>query len=122
MPSPEAVLRRWLDEVWGEGDLDVVDELVSDPYTRHDRRGTRVVTPAAYRAELVHHLRAIRSAETTVDDLVVHDSTVWARVTSRGVNLDRESPVAITWLQVHRVVDGRLAESWVLYEPDLDWG
>lgn len=120
--TPEAVLRRWLDEVWSRGDLDVVDELVAPRYVRHDRRGTRVFTPAGYKAELTHHLRAIESAETTIDDLVATGERVWARVTSRGVNLDRESPVTITWLQVHHVEDGRLTESWVLYETDLDWG
>ncbi len=119
--SPEAVLRRWWEEVWGKGDLDAVDELVAEHYVRHDRGGSRVVTPAVYKAELAHHLRAIQSADTTVDDIAVVGDRVWARMTSRGVNLDRETPVAITWLQVHRVVDGRLAESWVLYEPGLDW-
>jgi hypothetical protein len=32
----KAIVRRWSEELWSQGDLAVVDELVSPDYVRHD--------------------------------------------------------------------------------------
>jgi hypothetical protein len=117
----EAVLHRWWDEVWGRGDLDVIDEVLANPYVRHDHSGTRLFTPARYKQEMVQYLRVIQRAQTTVDDMAIVEDKAWARLTSRGVSVDVGEMVTITWLQVHRVQEGRLAESWILYRPNLDW-
>lgn len=117
----EVLVRRWWQDVWGKGDLDAVDQLMAERYVRHDPNGTRAFTPAAYKAEMVQYLRAIHGATTTIDDVATSGDRVWARLTSRGVNLEAEQAVTVTWLAVYRFEAGRLAESWVLHRPGLEW-
>ena len=59
-------------------------------------------------------------------DIVVHDRVadgdrVWSRVTMRGRNIDTGQLRTVEWLQIHRVVDGRIVELWGLYAGDVTW-
>lgn len=114
------VVRRYWEGVWGGGELDLVDELFADPYVRHNRNGTEVLTRARIKQDLVQYWRSLRNAEVTVDDLVAAGDRVWSRVTVRGVGEDSDRHV-VTFLQQARIVDGRYAESWSLAAPDVDW-
>lgn len=112
-----AVLRRWIDDVWHRGRLDLVDSLVATTYTRHEDDSTYTVT----REQYADQIRALRSRfpELRYD---VHDSAAigdrfWIRYTFRG-GPDSTGP----WptrpgLQVYRLEDGRLAETWMLLRP-----
>ena len=119
--DPRQVVQKWWDHVWGEGRLDLVDELLAPRFVRHDRRGTHVFTPQQYKKELAQFLRAIKGAQISVDDQVVDGQKVWSRLTGRGVNLEAQTPVSVTWIQIHRIEDGRIAEIWVMHQPELDW-
>jgi len=116
-----ALIQRWFDEVWGEGRLELIDELVADPYVRHTREGTVTRTRAEVKEDFVQYLRALRHAVTSIDDQTVDGDRVWSRLTSRGVSPETGEPVTVTWLQVNRVTGGRIAETWVLFARDVDW-
>jgi hypothetical protein len=116
-----ALVGRWFDEVWGQGRLELIDELVAEPYVRHSQQGTVVRTRQEVKEDFVQYLRVIRHAVTTVDDQTVDDDRVWSRLTSKGVSAETGDPVTITWLQINRIADGRLAETWVLTARDVDW-
>ena len=45
-------MRLWDHEVWGNGRLELVPDLVTPEYVRHDENGTRVVTPESYAQEI----------------------------------------------------------------------
>ncbi len=115
------LVRRWYDEVWGEGRLELIDELVAEPFVRHSQQGTVTRTLAEVREDFVQYQRVIRHAVTTIDDQTVDGDRVWSRLTMRGVNPETGEQTTITWLQVHRVEGGRLAETWVLFARDVDW-
>jgi ketosteroid isomerase-like protein len=123
MPTsdPQAVIARWWSEVWGQGRLDLIDELVAEPYVTHSSDGTTVRTPTQLKADMVQYQRILYRPSTTVDDQVVAGDTVWSRLTSRGANVETQQPITISWLTVTRVVDGRIAESWTLHTPGVDW-
>ena len=42
-------------------------------------------------------------------------------VTMRGANLETGERRIIEWLQIHRVVDGQIAEVWSLHTTDVEW-
>ena len=116
-----ALVRRWWHDIWGDGNLDAVDELCTDPYIRHTSLGTEHISRAEYKKRLGQTMHVLRGAQTTIDDEVVVDDKVWTRATSRGVNLTTEDRQVMTWIVVHRIEGGRIAETWAATLPGVDW-
>ena len=113
--------RRWWEQVWGAGDIGLIDQLVTDPYLRHNSAGSRKVSRAELKKDMVQYQRVLHRATTTIDDHVVAGDRIWVRATSRGVNRETGDTALVTWLVVHRVVDGRLAESWSATLSGVAW-
>lgn len=118
----ETVVRRYWEQLWGGSDVGLVAEVFSEPYVRHNREGTSRLTHADLRDVLTRYWSAIGgSPRVTIDDLAVSGDRVWSRVTVRGNDAGTGEPMVITFLQQVRVADGRVAESWSLTAPDVDW-
>jgi hypothetical protein len=119
--DPTKVVERWWN-VWRDGDIDTIDDIVAEPFTRHSSRGTVVRTRRAQvREDMVQFRETLELAEVRIDAMSTAGDQVWCRVTTRGVNLTTEEPSTMSWLQQCRVVDGRIEEMWWLYVLDLDW-
>lgn len=114
------LVRRWYD-IWRQDDLSVVDELCTDPYIRHTGMGTERLSLAEYKKKLAQTTRVLKGAVTTIDDFVVHGDKVWSRATSRGVNLDTVDTSVMSWIVVHRIEDGKLAEVWAATVAGVEW-
>lgn len=115
------MLRRWWDEVWGEQRLDLVSELVGEPYVRHSAAGTVTRDHAGLREDLTQYWRVLHRPRVSFDDMAVAGDKIWSRVTMEGVNIETGDVRTVSWLQVHRFVDDRIVESWMLYANDVDW-
>jgi ketosteroid isomerase-like protein len=115
-----ALVRRWWD-VWRDGDLAIVEELCTDPFTRHTGMGTERLGLEEYKRKLVQTQRILRGAVTTIDDEVVVGDRVWSRATSRGVNIEHLDRSVMTWMVIHRIEDGRIAEVWAATLPGVEW-
>jgi len=119
--TPVEVVEEWHERAWGEGDHAAVDDLVGERYVRHGPSGTVVRTREQLKDDLRQYQRSLHKPTITVDDRVVDGDRVWSRVTMKGANLDTGECRTVSWLQIHRVVDGRLVEVWTLYANDVDW-
>lgn len=115
------LLRAWWERVWREGDLDALDELLTEPYTRHTSAGSETIGRDAYKQKLATSQRLLYRPDTTIDDEVVVGDRIWSRATSTGLNLDTGEVAVITWMTVHRVEDGRLAEAWIATLVGVQW-
>jgi hypothetical protein len=116
-----AIVGRYWDGLWARRDLAVIDELIAEPYVRHSSAGTRTLTRAELKREVREAWRLLHDPATTIDDQVVHGDRVWTRATTQGVNLDTGERSVLTWLVVHRIAEGMLAESWSATLPGVDW-
>ena len=116
-----AIVGRYWDGLWARRDLAVIDELIAEPYVRHSSAGTRTLTRAELKREVREAWHLLHDAATTIDDQVVQGDRVWTRATTQGVNLDTGERSVLTWLVVHRIADGMLAESWSATLPGVDW-
>ena len=116
-----ALVQRWWDGIWGEGDLSILEELVAEPYVRHTGMGTERLSHAEYKKKLVQTRRVMRGAVTTIDDQVVSGDKVWSRATSRGINLEGDDATVMTWMVIHRIADGKIAETWAITTYGVDW-
>ncbi len=112
---------RWWDEVWRDGQLDVVDEIFTDPFVRHSGIGTQVVSRRDYKSMLSEFQRTLCRPQTTIDDQVVSGDRIWTRATSRGLNRETGDQTVLTWMLVQRITDDRIAEHWALTIRGVDW-
>jgi hypothetical protein len=115
-----ALVARWWD-VWYDGHIEVLDEIVADPFVRHGHQGTVVRTRAQAKDDMLQYRESVEFAEVRLDAQTVSENEVWSRITTIGVNRKTEEPSTISWLQVCRIEDDRIAEMWMLYALGVDW-
>jgi len=116
----KALVRRFYEEVWGKGNLDVVDEVFADDYVRHDFRATDALPgPAGQKKIAADFQTAFPDLEFTLDLLVAEGDFVVGRWTASGTNLGpwgsleaTGRPVTFSAANIFRFQDGRVAELW----------
>jgi len=111
-------MKRWSDEVWGEGRLELVSELVAPQYVRHDANGTRVVTPESYAQEIAA-FRAIGMV-FEMNAASIDGDLLWTRWSAHAQPTGGEE-IMLRGLQVYRFADGKLAETWLLTADGEFW-
>ncbi len=116
----KALVRRFYDEVWALGNLDVADEVFADEYERHDFRGgdpgpgpdgqKRIA--AAFRA-------AFPDLTWEVDFLLAEGDFVAGRWTASGTHRGAWAgvepsgrPMRFSGINVFRFADGKVVEIW----------
>jgi len=128
MSLPALELARKLElEVWGEGRLEVLEQIAKPTYTVHDvGLGRTIAGREAVRDEM-REFRAIFALEQVrIDDAVVGDNAVVIRWTMHGTHALEFEGIPPTGLRVEargvdllHIEDGLLAETWVVCN-DLD--
>jgi predicted SnoaL-like aldol condensation-catalyzing enzyme len=118
-------VRRFIESVLNEGDLDAADELVDEGFLSHGWRGE----DAGRRA--VKDFAAWQRRESpdwliTIHDTVAEGDKVVVRATGRGTRQAADEivsqglvgqPVEIDWIAVYRLIGGRIAERWTVTSP-----
>ncbi|MBD3884303.1 ester cyclase [Phormidium tenue FACHB-886] len=116
----KALYQRYIQQVFNQGQLDVLDEILSPSYVYHEAPpGT---PPGAEGIKQVVSIfrTAFPDLEITIDDQVAEDDKVCSRATTRGTHQGEifgipatGKAVTMTGLTLVRIVDGRIVESWV---------
>lgn len=116
----QAVVQRYFDEVWNQGKLEVLNELLAHDYVNHSSSipdsppGPEGVKPivAAMR-------RAFPDLRYRIDQLVVSPDAVAARVTVSGTHRGDFFGIAptgkhfeVTQTNIERFRDGKIVEHW----------
>jgi predicted ester cyclase len=115
--SNEAVYRRLIEEGFNQGNLAVVDELVSQGAHEH-QRGARDGVEGT--KDTIKYLRsAFPDFKITIDEVVVSGDKVWARQRGGGTNLGSfagHPPTGIKAftdvIDLVRIEDGKIVEHW----------
>ena len=117
------LVRRLYEEVFNEGNLAVVDEIVGANFLDHnpeygfppDREGLRQITAAFDTFFPDNHI--------TAEDWIVEGDKVVTRVTFRGTHegefagiLPTGRQVVISGFDIHRVEGGKIVERWGLFD------
>jgi predicted SnoaL-like aldol condensation-catalyzing enzyme len=119
-PTPEAVVHRYLAEMYNERRLDLAPELIADPEIRHAPGETRVVGLAENieRLEKMFELCPVLRFEPelviTQDDLV---SVAWNGWSTQTDGRSYEFAA----VEIFRVVDGKITEIWNSKEAKGRW-
>lgn len=116
----KTIYRRFIQEVFNEGRLDVLGTLVSPTYVLHDAPPGSPRGPEAIAAVVTMFRTAFPDLAIELDELVAEGDIVCARATTRGTHRGpimglaaTGRAVAMTGLTMVRIVEGRLLESWV---------
>ena len=115
-----AVIRRWCDEGWTKGNVEVADELIHPNFKVHGAGG-QVVEPGI--EGLKGLIRAWRTgfpdAVQRVDDIFAVGDKVCVRLTWIGTHTGEfmgvppsGKQVSVGTIGIDRVVDGKVVEGW----------
>ncbi len=121
--DPKLVVRRLFEEPWN-GDLDVIDELVSPAFVGHDSAEPEPIQgPAGVRARFEKYLIAFPGGAITVDEQIADGETVATRWTGRGTHTGEIATIAptgrdvtVSGLTISRVEDGLVVEEWTAWD------
>jgi predicted ester cyclase len=118
--------RRVLLEIWSEGRLDVVDELYAPDYVDHVTRGPEPGTvsgPDGLKDAVRMFRDAFPDLTYTIDQEMAEGDCVMTRFSATGTHRGEflgAAPtgrsVTYTGVDINRIVDGRIVESWVHYD------
>ena len=120
----KAIVRRWLEACYNEGELSVVDEVIASDYVNHSAPHGQ--TPGLEGEK--QYLRMIRSAfpdiHLAIEDQIAEEDKVVTRLTAtgtyRGGVADIPSTakigtkVTVPEILIHRVSAGMVVEGWIV--------
>lgn len=114
------LIRRVFDEVWNRSDLSLVDEVYASDYVAHVAGAPRdIVGPEQFKQFVALHGVLTSDLSFRIEDQITEDDRVatrWLATTTPAsglVNIPGEGQeVQVTGISVHRMADGKIAESW----------
>lgn len=115
------LVRRLHEEVWNEGNMDVVDELLAEDYVEHNPTVPEEIRgPDAYKRNVTAFREAFSGFEIVTEDVIAEGDIVVFRHTGRGTH-DGEfmgieptgNSFEISGTVTLRIEDGQVAEAWV---------
>lgn len=119
----KALVRRFYQDAYTQGRLDLIDELFAADYVGHSPAGPEMHGPAAARHVVSSFRAAFPDLRFTLDDLIAEGDRVVVRSTLRGTHQGAFFGVAPTGksvtlpgITIHRVAAGRIVESWISFD------
>jgi len=120
VPEAKALIRRFYEEVWARGNLDVCDEVFAPEYVRHDfRAGDPAAGPEGQKQIAAAFRAAFPDLRWRVDLLVAEGDYVVGRWTASGTHSGPWAGVEATGrtmtfsgANIFRFENGKVAEIW----------
>ena len=122
MPPAEnkTLIRRFYEEAWDEGKLDVIDEVFADDYVRHDLRATRAAPGPEGQKRITEDFRAaFPDLRFEVEIMLAEADFVAARWTATRTHDGRWGTIEPTGrratfsgVNIFRFDNGKVAEIW----------
>jgi steroid delta-isomerase-like uncharacterized protein len=115
----KVIIRRFFDEVFNQGNMEVIDELVARDVSGQDAAIGETRTIEAVKEVAVLFRTAFPDASYVIHDLIAEGDKVVARWrltgTHRGIFLDvlpTEKRVIMNGILIYRLEDGKIVEYW----------
>jgi predicted ester cyclase len=119
----KALARRYQEEVWGKGNLALIDELLAADFVDHSLPAGMDPTFAGAKRAVKGALDAFPEGQWTVEDLIAEGDKVVIRWKMKATH-EHEfrgiapggKPVTITGITILRMPGGKIAERWVNWD------
>jgi steroid delta-isomerase-like uncharacterized protein len=120
----KAVVRRFIEEVWNNGNLDAIDELISENHVDHDP--AQAAGPGGRegaRAFIQMYRTAYPDTHIELGEMIAEGDLVAAPWTATGTHRGElmgmaptGKPISVTGIGIDRVSGGQIVESWANYD------
>jgi steroid delta-isomerase-like uncharacterized protein len=118
----KAVVRRWFDEVWNEGNAEAIAKLFAEDGVAHglsDDPSKPMRGPSGFLPFHGQFRGAFPNIEVVVEDQIAEGDLVATRCSVRGKHTGdhlgfaaTHSPVDFTGIAITRIKDGKIVEAW----------
>jgi len=116
----KALIRRFCEEVWNLGHLNVVAEIFSENYVRHDLRpGNPMPGPEGQKRIAADFRAAFPDLQMTLDLIIAEDDMVMTRWTTQGTHTGQWGNIQPTGkravfsgVNIFRIQNGKVVELW----------
>jgi steroid delta-isomerase-like uncharacterized protein len=121
----KALARRNVDEIWNQGNLSVIDELVAPNATFHDPSvpGGKFTGPEGMRQFVQIYRGAFPDVRLKIEDLIAEGDKVVSRWTATGTHkgdlmgiAPTGKQVTVTGCDVALYQNGKVIEGWTSYD------
>jgi steroid delta-isomerase-like uncharacterized protein len=120
----KAVVRRWYEDLFNPGNLDVADEIIAPDHAHHDPTLPDLPSGPEGQRQLASLYRdAFPDAHITVEDQLAEGDEVVTRWTARGTHQGElmgvppsGNQVEISGIAINRVSGGKIEETWSSYD------
>ncbi|HET9590348.1 MAG TPA: ester cyclase [Anaerolineales bacterium] len=124
----KAIVRRFIEELWNQRNLDLAGELFAAGCVTHQLRSGMELVPAprgpdAMKEHVAEWLAGFPDLRFTIEQMVAEGDQVVTRTvmqgTHRGVWLGippTKKQVSLRMITIHRIAGGKIVEDWVLLE------
>ena len=118
----EALVRRYFEGIWDDGNLDLIDELFTTNFVRHGPTATEgeVRGLEGFKGVVGMYRTAFPDLRVPIEDLIAEGDRVVSRWTARGTHQGELMGIAptgnqasVTGMIVDRISGGRIGEEWV---------
>ena len=121
----KTLVRRFFEEVWNQGNLDVLDEIIASDYDPHPLpndsdfgRG-----PAGQKQFVNQYRLAFPDTHFTVEAQLAEGDVVATRWTADGTHTGdlmgipaSRQQVTVTGMTINRIANGKLSEGWANFD------
>ena len=119
VPENVAVVRRWTSEGFGQGRVELADELVAEDFVNHNPVPGQPPGREGVKAAVLGLRRALPDLTVIEDDVIAEGDKVVLRDTISGTHLGpfagvpaTGKPVRISRIVIFRLEEGKLKENW----------
>ncbi len=119
----KAVLRRFFEEVWNEGNLDAIDEIFSPNFTAHTAQPGTPPDREGVKQFVIAYRSAFPDVQLRVEDQVAEGDKVVTRFSSHGTHQGElmgipatGKEINITGIGFHRVEGGQIVDGWTEFD------
>jgi steroid delta-isomerase-like uncharacterized protein len=118
----KTIIRRYYEELWNHGRLELAEELVAPDIAFRGSLSTRSRGIDAFRSYVQTIRKAFPDYHNVIEDLIGEGDKVVARLTHKGTHrgdvLFGSAPagmqVSFPGIAIFRLADGRIADAWVI--------
>ena len=119
----QTLLLRFFEAIYNQGDLRVADEIVAADYLNHNPAPGEAPGREGLKAFVAYLRRAFDDLHITIEDQIAEGDKVVTRFTINGRHVGEFAGIPpsgkfarVTATAIHRVVDGRIVESWLNWD------
>ena len=119
----KALVRRWIEEGWNQGNVAIIDELAAPDFVDHHLAPGLPPNADGHKAWFQVARAGFPDLQLTIEDMIADGDRVVARMTVTGTQTGEfmglppsGKLVSVTAIGISRIADGKSVEYWEIFD------